>query len=139
MTSIERIEQLKAREILVLNDAFHILNEYDKHLSHRGQPGFGDAFYQWALRNRHNSLHCEQVSLEISENGSFSAFPSVSELTKFDSSDRKFMATTLTHPTNPSVVNAADKDWHEHHPALSRHGVRVEFICPAEITRPRRA
>lgn len=134
LASIERIEQLKAREILVLNDAFHILNEYDKHLNHRAQPDFGDAFYQWALRNRHNSLHCEQVPLEIAGDGSFSTFPSVSELTKFDPSNRKFVATALTHPVNNPVINATDKSWHEHLSALSRHGVRVEFICPAEIT-----
>jgi hypothetical protein len=36
------------------------------------------------------------------------------------------------------VVNACDKDWHEHREALEQHGVRIEFLCPEEMTRARR-
>ena len=59
------------------------------------------------------------------------------ELADFDLSDRKFVAVALTHATNPPVVNATDSDWHHHREALLRHGVRIESVCPAEMTRAR--
>jgi hypothetical protein len=133
-----RLAKLKASEILVLDDTFHILNEYGRNLAAAGKPGLGDDFYLWALRNRHNPRHCAQVTLALAEDGSFAAFPTTAELAKFDPSDRKFVAAALTHPANPPVVNACDKDWHEHHEALGRHGVRIEFLCPEEMTRARR-
>lgn len=131
--------QLQQHEILVLDDAFLILNEYDRNLHSAGQPGPGDAFYLWALRNRSNPRHCVQVALELAEDGSFAAFPSVEALAKFDRDDRKFVAAALTHPANPPVVVATDKDWHHDYAALIQYGVRMEFICPAEMTRPRQA
>ena len=139
---VARLEQLKAGEILVLDTAFHILGEYDRNLNSDGKPGVGDDFYLWALRNRNNPLRCEQVMLKEAGNDGtfpiFTAFPAVAELAGFDRSDRKFAAAALTHPANPPVVNAKDNDWHEHHEALGRHGVRIEFLCPEEMARARR-
>lgn len=135
--AVKRLEQLKAGEILVLDDAFCILNEYDRNLNSSGKPGLGDIFYLWALRNRHNPKHCEQVTLTLDEDGNFAAFPKAADLARFDPSDRKFVAAARTHPAAPPVVNACDKDWHEHHAALSRHGVAIEFLCPEEMIRPR--
>lgn len=95
------------------------------------------AFYQWALQNHRNSQRCELVTLALADDGSFAAFPTAAELAKFDPADRKFVAAALAHPANPPVVNATDKDWHEHHVALRSNGVRVEFVCVEEMTRPR--
>ncbi|UYZ64722.1 hypothetical protein [Hymenobacter weizhouensis] len=133
----ERLEQLKAGEILVLDTAFIILNEYDRNLNSIGQPGPGDAFYLWALRQRNNPARCEQVPLQTDPDGSFTAFPTDSDLAGFDSSDRKFVALALTHPARPAIVNATDTDWHKDLAALQRHGVTVEFICPEEMSRQR--
>ena len=135
----QRLVQLQQHEILVLDDAFLMLNEYDRNLHSAGQPGAGDAFYLWALRNRHNPRHCEQVTLAVADDGSFAAFPADPALADFDPSDRKFVAAALTHPANPLIVNATDSDWHHHLLALQQHGVGVEFICPEEMTRGRRA
>ena len=138
LAAVQRLLHLQQSEILVLDDGFLILSEYNHKLNHRGQPGVGDAFYRWALQNRSNPRHCAQVALPLAPDGSFAAFPAAPELAKFDLSDRKFVAAALAHPANPPVINATDKDWHEHHAALARQGVRVEFLCPAEMTRPRR-
>jgi len=138
---VERIERLKAGEILVLDDAFHILSEYDRNLNSAGRPGVGDDFYLWALRNRNNPQRCEQIAIEVIGNDGtfpiFAAFPTASELADFDRSDRKFVAAALTHPANPPVINAKDKDWHEHFEALTAHGVEIKFLCPEEMTRTR--
>lgn len=135
--AVARLEQLKAREILVLDDAFYILNEYDRNLNSLGKPGLGDIFYLWVLRNRHNPKHCEQITLALDDDGSFTAFPTAPELAKFDPSDRKFVAAALTHGARPPVVNASDTDWYEHREALNAHGVEIEFTCPEEMTRLR--
>ena len=98
----------------------------------------GDAFLLWAWRNHTNPQHCEIVPVERTAEGEFAAFPATPDLAGFDLSDRKFVAVALTHEANPPVVNATDTDWHHHHEALTRHGVRVEFLCPTEMARPRR-
>ena len=121
-------------------EAGHILAEYRRHLSPSGQPGTGDFFYRWIYEQAaHNPQHCEQVALALDEDGNFAAFPAVPELAGFDPSDRKFVAAARTHPANPPVVNATDTDWHEHQEALRQQGVRLEFVCPAEMLRPGRA
>lgn len=139
LAAIERLEKLIAGEILILDDAEHILTEYRRHLSPSGQPGTGDQFYRWVYEQAaYNPQHCEQVTLEIAEDGSFAAFPTAAELAKFDLSDRKFVAASRTHHARPPIVNATDTDWHEHRDALGRHGVQIEFMCPEEMTRQRR-
>lgn len=135
----QRLVQLQQHEVLVLDDAFLILSEYDRNLHSAGQPGTGDAFYLWALRNRNNPRHCVQVTLELAEDGSFTAFPTDPALAAFDPSDRKFVAAARTHPAQPPIVNATDTDWHKDHAALMRNGVRIEFICAAEMARSRSA
>ena len=138
LKAIERLERLIAGEIIILDDAEHIVTEYRRHLSPSGQPGTGDQFYRWLYEQAaYNPQHCEKVTLAVDEDGSFAAFPKAADLAKFDPSDRKFVAAARTHHAAPPVVNACDKDWHEHHEALARHGVIVEFLCPEEMTRPR--
>jgi len=139
LAALQRLLQLQSREILVLDADYLILKEYQNKLSPTGQPGVGDAFLLWAWRNHTNPHHCAVVPLAKTDEGHFAAFPDAPELADFDLSDRKFVAAALTHEANPPVVNATDSDWHHHHEALTRQGVRVEFICPAEMLRARRA
>jgi predicted nucleic acid-binding protein len=140
LAAIERLERLIAGEILVLDDADHILTEYRRHLSPHGQPGTGDQFYRWIYEQAaYNPQHCEQVTLQQEEDGSFAAFPKTAILANFDPSDRVFVAASLTHPSRPPVVNATDTDWHHHREDLAQHGVHVEFLCPGEMVRSGRS
>jgi hypothetical protein len=138
LAAVQRLTQLRAAEKLVLDAGFLILKEYQNKLSPTGQPGVGDAFLLWAWRNHTNPKHCELATLVVTEEGSFDAFPTDPELAAFDPSDRKFVATALTHAANPPIVNATDTDWHKDHAALTRNGVRIEFLCKEEMTKPRR-
>ena len=138
LAAIRRLLQLRQHEILVLDDAFQILNEYRRKLSPTGQPGPGDAFLLWAYQNRSNPRHCHQVTLLTAADGSFAVFPTDPALATFDPADRKFVAAALTHPAKPPIVNATDSDWHHAHDNLVRNGVSVEFICPDEMVAPRR-
>ncbi|SDX39466.1 hypothetical protein [Hymenobacter psychrophilus] len=137
LAAVERLRQLQQHEILVLDDSFLILQEYHRKLSPSGQPGVGDAFLQWVLRNRANPQHCESVQLQPDAERGFAAFPDDPELADFDPSDRKFVATALTHPGRPVIVNATDTDWHHHREPLERNGIQLEFICPEEMVRQR--
>lgn len=136
--AIARILQLQSTEILVLDDHFLILKEYQNKLSPTGQPGLGDAFLLWALRNHTNPDHCSLVHLTTAPDGGFMDFPSDPALALFDLSDRKFVAAARAHPDNPSIVNATDSDWYHDRAALARNGVQVDFICPDEMTLARR-
>lgn len=132
-----RLEAIKQDGILVLDTEYLILKEYGNKLSPVGPNTPGNAFLKWAWQNRANPHFCEQTTLVRHEDGTFAAFPTDPDLAAFDPSDRKFVALTLTHPERPPIVNATDTDWHKDLVALTRNGVRVEFICPAEMTRVR--
>lgn len=137
LAAVQRLRQLQQQEILILDDTFLILKEYQNKLSPSGQPGVGDAFLLWAWRNHTNPQRCELITLEPDVDKDFTAFPDDPELASFDPSDRKFVAAALTHPERPVIVNATDTDWHKDLAALERNGVRVEFICPEEMARVR--
>lgn len=132
-----RLEEVKEKGILVLETSFHILKEYGNKLSPLGPNTPGNAFLKWALQNKANPLYCEQVTLALTADGSFAAFPNDPDLVNFDPSDRKFVAAALTHPERPVIVNATDTDWHKAQPTLERNGVRLDFICPEEMSRVR--
>lgn len=114
---------------LVLDDAWEILKEYMAHLRSEGQPGVGDAFLRWTLRNRGNPDRCTLVHI-TPEADSFSEFPKSSELAGFDLSDHKYVAVAIVHPNHPPILNATDSDWWHYREALNQHGVSIQFVCP---------
>lgn len=138
-SAIARLHQLMANEILVLDADWEIIREYERNLTPKAGPRAGHLFLRWVYSNRTNPERCHTVELIRTAENQYEAFPTDPVLSTFDPSDRKFVAVALTHPANPPVVNAADKDWYEHHEALARNGLRVEFICPAEMTKSRRS
>jgi hypothetical protein len=50
-----------------------------------------------------------------------------------DLSDRKFVAVALASGSAPDLLNAVDSDWAEYYPALTRHGIRLTFLCPQHV------
>ena len=113
---------------LVLDEGGEILAEYAKHCSHSGAPGLGDHFFAWAFSAQHTS--CLRVPLEKNEDGSYADFPKATELSKFDPSDRKFVAAALACDEDPTIANAVDSDWLESRAALDAAAVRVHELCP---------
>ncbi|HEY6327951.1 MAG TPA: hypothetical protein VI756_01350 [Blastocatellia bacterium] len=114
-----------------------ILDEYNTYFSHSGQPGVGDAFFKWLWNNQANIRHCRKVRItETEPNGKgFEEYPDDPELADFDRSDRKFVATSLSHGSKAPVLNAADTDWWNYREALERNGVAVSFLCPELMER----
>ena len=115
---------------IVLDDAWHILEEYGKNLQSSGQPGLGDAFYRWVLQNNSNPQRCERYSIttDTKRDGNFLEFPSDARLNAFDPSDRKFVA--LAAVSSAPIWEAVDSDYWDHQAALQENKIVVEFLCP---------
>ncbi len=128
-TCIDSLEQIRKNHRLLLDDKHLILKEYQKNLSPSGQPGPGDAFFKWVWDNQENPKYCQKVCVTPNEDRCFAEFPDDPRLSRFDRDDRIFVAVALASITNPTVLNASDTDWWDHHDALKEHGVKIKFLC----------
>jgi len=130
----KRLEQVKKDGRVAIDDAYSILTEYQNKTSSKVGKRAGDSFLKWLLNNKANPLRCDQVSLvEHAERG-FESFPDDERLAKFDRSDRKFVAVAAAHRDKPPILQAADSKWLAWNEGLAAHGVKVEFLCPTDIS-----
>lgn len=134
---IEHIKKIIKKGLIAIDDKYLILNEYIKHLSHRGQPGIGDKFLKWVLTNQRNPQRCKIVSItplgEAEEN--FREFPIHPKLADFDPSDRKFVAVSVAHPEHPPILEATDSKWLSWEKTLKQFDINIIFVCPEDIQR----
>jgi hypothetical protein len=137
LTCVERLWRITNDEDrLVLDDSWRIIKEYKNNLQSSGQqPGIGEAFLKWVLTNRENPQRCDQIRINQvgNDDTTFAEFPFTDELAGFDRSDRKFVAVALSHPGNPTILQAVDSKWWGFRDALQANGVSVEFICESDI------
>lgn len=125
---------LDARQSLILLDeGYEIFDEYQRYLSHSGQPGLGDAFFRWLWTNQANPAHCRLIRITPHADRGFEEFPNDDALLGFDRSDRKFVAVALASGEAPSILNATDSDWWEFHNQLAAYGVHVNYLCPDHV------
>ena len=124
------------RETLVLDDNWWIIKEYLRNLDQRGQPGVGDAFLKWVLTNYRNPSRCVLVNITPvnSEGSDFQEFPKDPCLAGYDPEDRKFVAVSAVHPDHPAIAQAVDRRWWGLRCALKNNGIRVDFLCPSDIS-----
>ena len=118
---------------VAVDEGFEIVREY-QHKTHASSgQGQGDVFLRWLLHELDNPARCDQVALLPHAERGFEAFPDDPALVAFDLADRKFVAVARTHPQAPVILQAADSKWLDWSPALLQHGVRVQFLCDAEL------
>lgn len=118
---------------VAIDDGYQILLEYQNKTTPRVGKRAGDAFVKWLLRNNTNAERCDRVALEVHDERGFEAFPDDARLGDFDPPDRKFVAIAAAHRDKPPILQAADSKWVRWAPALSGHGVKVDFLCPEDI------
>lgn len=127
------LETVMKKGRLALDDGFLILLEYQNKTQPKKGNRPGDAFVKWALNNRCNATRVDQVILLEHDERGFESFPDDVDLANFDAPDRKFVAVSGAHPDKPSIAQAADSKWLNWAPALQRHGIKVDFLCRADI------
>lgn len=130
---VRRLHERQKAGVVVIDDAFRILKEY-QHKTLPNQPkGVGDVFLKWLLQNAANPQRVHQVALTETAPKEFAEFPDAALQLQFDASDRMFAAAAHAHPDKPPIWQAADCKWLAWWPQLEAHGVTVEFLCPADV------
>jgi hypothetical protein len=109
--------------------SYDFLEKYNKHCSHAGAPGVGDAFFVW-LRDNAGTL--PQVTLEW-EDESPIGFPPDKALADFDFDDRLWVAAVIVHDEPACIVNCVDSDYSHCKKELDVHGVEVVELCPQHL------
>jgi hypothetical protein len=135
LACVNMLEQVVLQGRVLLDDQSRILNEYMRNLSMSGQPGFGDAFLKWVWQNQANTDVCEKVVIHPrSDSGEdYQEFPDDPALSRFDRSDRKFVAVAVASNLNPETLNAVDRDWWDFRVPLESHGLRIRFLCHGQF------
>jgi hypothetical protein len=130
---VERLQAIEKSGVVVIDDGFRILGEYQNKTQINPAKGVGDLFLKWLLRNAGNTKHVEQISLTETGHDCFTEFPDKNLEAAFDAPDRKFAAVAHAHPDKPPIWQAADCKWLDWWPALQAKGVTVEFLCPDDV------
>ncbi len=132
---VRRLLDMQNRGVTVIDDGFLILGEYQNKTNIKPQPGVGDKFLKWLLRNTANAERVELVSITETLPDTFNEFPDKELQTEFDVADRKFVAVSNAHPKQPVILQAADCKWLKWWPALATQGIKVDFLCPKDVCR----
>lgn len=131
---VQRLQAIEKNGIVVIDDGYLILGEYQNKTQLKPPKGPGDVFLKWLLRQI-GSARVAQVTLTATTPDCFAEFPDPSLQPKFDAPDRKFAAVAHAHPDKPPIWQAADCKWLDWWPALHAHGVRVVFLCQNDACR----
>ena len=132
---IEHLLLVQRQGKVVIDDAYHLLQEYRHKTSLHPAKGVGDVFLKWLLRNIGNAALVETVSIHETAPDEFAEFPVPELQSAFDASDRKFVAVAAAHPARPPIWQGADCKWLHWWPQLAAAGTRVEFLCPEDACR----
>ncbi|MFN6338394.1 MAG: hypothetical protein ACK41W_06675 [Cyanobacteriota bacterium] len=129
---VNRLQGMQREGIVVIDDEYRILGEYQNKTCINPPKGVGDVFLKWLLRNS-SSPRVEQVTLDEMADDSFAEFPDPALEFLFDAPDRKFPAVANAHPDKPPIWQAVDCKWLNWWTTLKAKGVAVEFLCPDDI------
>lgn len=132
---IERLQEIQSTGVVVIDDGFIILGEYQNKTRINPPRGVGDVFLKWLLRNMGNAQRVEMVSVTQTAIDFYAEFPDQALQAEFDPPDRIFPAVANAHPDKPPIWQAADCKWIDWWPALAEHGVKVKFLCAADALR----
>lgn len=134
VTCAKKLQDVMTSGVIVIDDGFEILKEYQKKSNHKGGKRPGDAFLKWLLQNSRNPKFCQQVSITLSGvPDKYVDFPDQILQDEFDPPDRKFVAAAHAHGGGPLILQAADCKWVRWNDRLKASGVSVDYLCPDDI------
>lgn len=132
---IEHLQKVQSDGVVVIDDSFIILGEYQNKTSINPPRGVGDVFLKWLLRNMGNAQRVAMVNVSLTATDFYAQFPDQALQAEFDPPDRIFPAVANAHPDKPTILQAADCKWIDWWPALAEQGIQVEFLCAADAQR----
>jgi predicted nucleic acid-binding protein len=111
---------------IVLDDTDLIMDEYQKHLSYKGEPNVGDMFFKYLYDYQYTSDRIHRVTITPlnEEKTEFAELPEKCD----DPSDRKLLAAAVV--AKAILVNATDGDWLKEKPLLEKLQIEVKQLCP---------
>lgn len=130
---VKNLEAIKNSGVVVIDDAYRILSEYQHKTSPNQPKGVGDVFLKWLLQNKGNASRVDLVPITETAEDEFDEFPDPDLQPRFDAPDRKFATVANAHPEHPPIWQAADCKWLDWWPQLAAHGVNVKFLCPDDV------
>ena len=132
---IQFLRQLLNEEIKFVADEDGLFyKEYRHHLYPDPNPSaaIGSQFLSYFITNQYDNMLCSRVSL-TQVNNEFVDFPVDPDLSRFDRSDRKWVAAAkqllMKNQEVAPIVNAVDSAWAHFEAALNNHGVAIDFLC----------
>lgn len=127
-------EVMRAGHVFI-DDKGLIVQEYARNLNRKGEPGPGDRFFKWLLTVEWGGAQVSHVPItpKAGDEEDYEELPAPSQGTRYDPSDRKFLAVAAAHPEHPPILQAFDSKWWGWREALAAIGVKVCFLCPKEI------
>ena len=128
LASIEKLEKIIKRGVVVLDDAGEVISSYRQRLSAKGMPGTGDAFLRHLSYHQYNESKVKLIHIAKNQLKEYEIFPDDPSLGGFDRDDRKFVALALS--ADAVIINAVDSDYSEYKSGLDNAGVKVDEICP---------
>jgi hypothetical protein len=132
---VHRLTSIQTNGVTVIDDGFRLFREYQHKTQLNPAKGVGDVFLKWLLRNAGDASRIHQVTITETGPDEFAEFPDFGLQPSFDAPDRKFAAVANTHPAKPAIWQAVDCKWLNWWPALQDKGVKVQFLCPDDVSR----
>lgn len=130
-----KLAALAKRGVVVIDDAYQIVEEYLRKTRPRTGKHAGDAFLKWLLNNQANPKRVERVVLAPTGARSYAQVDALNLPHKLDPSDRKFVAVAAGARRATPIIEATDCKWLDWWQDLAAAGVAVEFVCREEIVR----
>lgn len=127
---VDVVQDVSRNGTVVIDDRNLILDEYQRHLSFKGQPSVGDAFFKHVYDNQYSTQRVERVSITPvnEEERVFEKLPS----NTLDPSDQKFLAVSVV--SKAPILNATDSDWYNKRALILSLAVEVKQLCPQHAT-----
>lgn len=129
-TCAKRLQQAQKACVIVVDDHYRILREYQSNMDVQRGKQVGTVFLKWLLQNVSNPARVNKVAITERAPDYFNEFPDPTLEPQFDPADRKFAAVANAHPARPTIWQAADCKWLDWWQPLAAVGIRVEFLCP---------
>ncbi|MBC7190763.1 hypothetical protein [Marinobacter sp.] len=132
---VEALNEVQSSGVVVIDDQYLILEEYQHKTNSQSPKGVGDAFLKWLLQNQANPARVVRVPVTSLADDRFDEFPNNDLQDHFDPPDRKFVAVAAADDGCAPILQAADCKWLDWWHTLEQHGVKVRFLCPDDVCR----